>query len=572
MTRIIRILALIVVAVSITNAQQTDTWTQLPDFSGEARDKAISFTVNNKAYVGTGQNSSGARLNDFWEFDAATSTWSQRADASGVPRSGAIGFAIGSKGYMGTGSVATNVFVNDFYEYDPPTNVWTLKPSVGSWGRSLAVAFVLKNKGHVALGIRNGGVGFVYDDTMWQYDPTTSTWTPKASFPGPARDRAAAFTLSGIGYVVGGANNYQEFNEVWAYSITNNTWTLRLSNFPPGVNQMDVSDAFTVGNRGYILVAGHSSSDRWLMDYNATTNALTLKAQPPSLPYMTAAYNVGALGFYATGGFHTKNVFRYLSDELRVSGPDLVCYSNNTFSLNFVHPGSSIVWTKSNNLTYASGQGTSSYVVSGNTSGAGWVRADVSYAGTSYYQQKDFWVGPYGASNYPISGPAFACTNSYLTYFVTPPSGATNYNWSWPSDWTYVSGQGTNTIALVSSANSGAVIVRVDNACGPGGSPAVKFTQINSCGGFAMQTSPNPASDILKITLSGEDQIARTGPSSYDGSYFVSIVDSRLKQVFAGSSTKSPIEITVSELPEGLYFVNVHHRGQKLQEQIRIER
>jgi hypothetical protein len=55
----------------------------------------------------------------------------------------------------------------------------------------------------------------------------------------------------------------------------------------------------------------------------------------------------------------------------------IVCNTNTTFSLGNLPPGSSVTWTKSDNLTYVSGQNSANYTVKATgpaTSGEGWVQ------------------------------------------------------------------------------------------------------------------------------------------------------------------------------------------------------
>ncbi|MBS1567950.1 MAG: hypothetical protein JST45_00770, partial [Bacteroidetes bacterium] len=60
----------------IGTTASAQTWTQLPDFPGTARDDAASFTINGKIYVGTGMEVGWGLTNDWWCFDTQTDTWS----------------------------------------------------------------------------------------------------------------------------------------------------------------------------------------------------------------------------------------------------------------------------------------------------------------------------------------------------------------------------------------------------------------------------------------------------------------------------------------------------------------
>lgn len=58
----------------------TNTWTTKANFGGGLRSKMASFVIGNKAYVGTGANSTAFTSGsvDFWEYDPALNTWLQK--------------------------------------------------------------------------------------------------------------------------------------------------------------------------------------------------------------------------------------------------------------------------------------------------------------------------------------------------------------------------------------------------------------------------------------------------------------------------------------------------------------
>ena len=60
-------------------------------------------------------------FNDLWEWDQDTNTWHQKANFGGNARVAAVSFSIGNKGYIGTGGDGTT-FYHDFWEYDPSEN------------------------------------------------------------------------------------------------------------------------------------------------------------------------------------------------------------------------------------------------------------------------------------------------------------------------------------------------------------------------------------------------------------------------------------------------------------------
>jgi len=84
------------------NNEDLGNWKERSVFDGNPRSNAISFTINNKGYMGTGYDGDDY-LSDFWVYDIEGDFWAQKADFPGAPRSSAIGFNINDQGYLGIG-------------------------------------------------------------------------------------------------------------------------------------------------------------------------------------------------------------------------------------------------------------------------------------------------------------------------------------------------------------------------------------------------------------------------------------------------------------------------------------
>src|ERR1700680_533032 len=87
---------------SIPYTQDGD-WAAESQLNGPARSEAVSFVINNFAYVGTGWDGLNTRYTDFWKYDPAGNVWSQVTSMPGAGRSSAIAFSANGKGYVGTG-------------------------------------------------------------------------------------------------------------------------------------------------------------------------------------------------------------------------------------------------------------------------------------------------------------------------------------------------------------------------------------------------------------------------------------------------------------------------------------
>jgi N-acetylneuraminic acid mutarotase len=84
-------------------------------------------------------------------------------------------------------------------------------PGGGGGGSSLGTCFAINGKGYICLGINNS---LVYNQELWEYNPTTDTWSQKANFPGVARDNAKSFVIGDTAFVgtgtYGSGSDYQK--------------------------------------------------------------------------------------------------------------------------------------------------------------------------------------------------------------------------------------------------------------------------------------------------------------------------------------------------------------------------
>ena len=67
----------------------------------------------------------GILLGGMWCGGYAQGTWTQKASLPGNNREGAVSFTIGNKGYIATGYGLG--WLKDLWEYDPSSNSWTQK-------------------------------------------------------------------------------------------------------------------------------------------------------------------------------------------------------------------------------------------------------------------------------------------------------------------------------------------------------------------------------------------------------------------------------------------------------------
>lgn len=291
-------------SVQLTSNIGGNGWMGKASFGGAGRQGAASFSIGVKGYVGTGQDASGNRLNDFWEYHSINNTWTQKADFGGTARSNAIGMALGSNGYIGTGFDGSNK--RDFWEYDPSLNTWTQKANFGGSFRTNAAAFVINGKGYVGTGKSSGR-----NNDLWEYDPALDTWTRKANFPGTRRDVASAFSINGKGYIgLGYDVNATVVSDFYEYDPSNDTWTQKADFTGPARMQ---AVGFGIENHGFIALGIFNNirrNDLW--EYDPETNKWIQKANFPGTPRRYATvFTINGLAYVGLGqdqrnGFKTE--------------------------------------------------------------------------------------------------------------------------------------------------------------------------------------------------------------------------------------------------------------------------
>lgn len=181
-----------------------------------------------------------------------------------------------------------------------------------------------------------------------------------------------------------------------------------------------------------------------------------------------------------------------------------------------------------------------------------------------------FHTGPYSSNDYPVTGPDYASCNQSVYYSVPNLPGTTSINWTWPSEWNYVSGQGTTQLALNTGSYSqyyNAVAAGVNNICGSSGSYAYRFTSVSPC--YYLMASPNPAGEELTVTFA---EATDSNPSGYlDHENEITLRNHNQELMFTVRSTKKKVIIPTKSLPSGLYILTVANNKGAEQKQILIE-
>ncbi|MDG1841771.1 MAG: T9SS type A sorting domain-containing protein [Crocinitomicaceae bacterium] len=207
-----------------------DIWTIMDSIKGAPRSVASSFVLNNQGYVLGGLDDEGFRrkmhsynyIQDDWDNEASIGG----PNGAGLNRGSASAFSIKNKGYVCLGQGQTNGFFKDLWEFDPSTETWSQKADFIGSQRRQAVGFAIDTFGYVGTGV--DAFGFKKD--MYKYDPSNNSWVQINDFGGSARKEAVGFAMGGQAYI-GTGDDGVKLSDFWQYEPISDLW-IQKANFP----------------------------------------------------------------------------------------------------------------------------------------------------------------------------------------------------------------------------------------------------------------------------------------------------------------------------------------------------
>jgi N-acetylneuraminic acid mutarotase len=287
-------------------ANQIGDWAAESQLNGPTRSEAVSFVIDNFAYVGTGWDGLVTRYNDFWKYDPVGNSWSQVTSMpDSAARNSAVAFTANGKGYVGTGYDGFR-YLSDFYQFDPATNAWTRKSDYPGGGSYEATAFGIDDFGYAGTGY--DGTNALKD--FYKYDPVKDEWTD-IGFSGNKRYGAVAFVYNHTGYVLTGVNSGVMQSDFWKYDPDSLKWTeLRhISNYSTdsyddGYTTIERwnGSTFVEGNHAYMSTGENVGYNTNTWDYDITNDTWSLKT-PFEGPPTTGAVGFSLTGINGGGGF-----------------------------------------------------------------------------------------------------------------------------------------------------------------------------------------------------------------------------------------------------------------------------
>jgi hypothetical protein len=253
--------------------------------------------------------------------------------------------------------------------------------------------------------------------------------------------------------------------------------------------------------------------------------------------------------------------------------------STNSYILQNHPPGSTVNWSVSPSRLFSgstSGNGSSAILspFHTNSSGQATITFTVTTACGTITIPKTFWVGKPAIPG-AITGNTTPGPGSYTPYYINNlPAGATSMSWGLPycvgcsQPWSFVSGQNDILITAQVGDSDGYVQAMGVNACGTGGASLLYVTASGPCDPCP-RIFPNPVSDLMTIEwMDKEGFVVDQEIETYELSLYNSVGAIILTQ-----TAKNPsIQLDLSQVRNGFYYLHIETKNGLIRKQIRIER
>ena len=204
------------------------SWSQIDALELKVYD-AVSFVVGDKAYIGTG-NLGKTNITDFMPTGSICIFTPEGWILGGIPFemavSGAVSWTVGDRAFIGTGHVSNGVapLTRATFQFDDAFDFQPL-PNFNGPVRQSAVAFAVEGQSYLGTGSNDPeGVQPTYND-FWVFDKDQPElgWFQVENMGSELVCNAVSFVLGGKAYVVGGLRrgklqNAQVSNLIWEYT------------------------------------------------------------------------------------------------------------------------------------------------------------------------------------------------------------------------------------------------------------------------------------------------------------------------------------------------------------------
>ena len=239
-------------------------------------------------------------------YDVSTGTWSARAPFPlrhffvGVGVVDGLLFAVVSGGELGGGEPPQGVPVQ---AYDPSTDTWSARASVPTTRDFMGVG-VVNDVLYVVGGVEYTPPPHRMSGTLNAYDPATDSWSVRASMP-TRRSFVGVGTVDGILYVVGGLDDVgTPLTTVEAYDPLTDSWSSRA---PVPVASMDGPEIGVVDGILYAVSSGFTDGvpSTTIEAYDPVRNSWHTMAPAPVTRWWPGVGVVNG-AMYLVGGYDNR--------------------------------------------------------------------------------------------------------------------------------------------------------------------------------------------------------------------------------------------------------------------------
>ena len=281
---------------------------------------------------------------------------------------------------------------------------------------------------------------------------------------------------------------------------------------------------------------------------------------------------------------YNMNNRKYYKKAISFIVPTSVCRNQNfTVTLNYIPAGSTVTWTCSSNLTKVSSSGAQAvfrassdvytYVtatISGSISKTltAIISIDKPNASNVSFDVWNNTTGTYLGNTATSSIGMCPNTKYHIKIKNTSSCSLSNYSWSVPSGWTVYYTENTGLISInTNSVSGGRVVLTATTGCGVTKEIlAGYFSGSSNCSSSrSFSLYPNPAESTVTVDLTDDADdaeliFAERQPEtlSEDAEIQIWSETGMLKSV---RTTDCKVEISISDLPQGFYYVRVIRGG-----------
>jgi len=128
------------------------------------------------------------------------------------------GFALNGMGYLVAGTDADGNYTDSFFQYDPQLDEFTQLDDFPGGARGYAIGDTWNGKAYFGFGLSTGSATPFKND-LWEFDPTTQTWTELAECPCEARIHPAMVAQNGKIFVGMGGGTFGDLKDWWIYDM-----------------------------------------------------------------------------------------------------------------------------------------------------------------------------------------------------------------------------------------------------------------------------------------------------------------------------------------------------------------